>query len=257
MKNEHYQQMFGMALEGNGAMLKGYSLFHNYSFANQMWAMFQMIGRGIEISPIAPFKKWQALGRNVKKGEKAIELCMPFRFKDKETDKEKTVFTFQKKWFAMAQTEGEEVEFPAVEFDFDKALTALNIEKVHFDMVDGNCQGFAKPGRKIAINPLAEMPHKTFFHEMGHVLLGHCDNGSELIDDVTTKKSLKEVEAESVALCCMLALGIEGIEYPRGYIKAWLGSGEIPADSIKKIFKVADAILKAGKKSDEVIDKAE
>jgi antirestriction protein ArdC len=249
MKNEHYQAMFEKALEGDGKSLKGYSLFHRYSFANQMWAMMQMLDRGIEVSPIATFKKWQELGRNVQKGSKAIELCMPCTVKDKQkdgTEKPKTIFIFRKNWFAMSQTEGEEVQFPEVEFNFDKAVQTLGLTKEAFKYTDGNAQGYARKGKIFAINPIAEMPHKTFFHEVGHILLGHTEGESEFVDSVTTTRNIQEVEAESVALCCMLALGIEGIEYPRGYIKGWLQAEEIPADSIKKVFRVADQILKAG-----------
>ena len=246
MKNEIYESLFQSALEGEGKSLKAYSNFHNYSFGNQMYAMFQMIGRGIQVSPIATYKKWQELGRYVRKGEKAIELCVPFVKEDKETGKVTKFFNYKKNWFALSQTDGKDVEFPAVEFDFDVALENLNIKRVAFELVEGNVQGYAKAGREIAINPVAEMPHKTFFHELGHVLLGHCDGESALVDSVTTERNIKEVEAESVALCCMLALGIEGIEYPRGYIKNWLRGQEFPTDSIKKVFKVTDAILKAG-----------
>ena len=249
MKNELYEQMFEMALEGDGKHLKGYSNFHNYSFGNQMFAMMQMLGRGIEVSPIATFKKWQSLGRQVQKGQKAIELCMPVSKKEKDAngnEKVKTFFIFKKNWFAMSQTEGEDVEFPEIGFDYDKALEALNIKKVKFESVSGNTQGYAKKNREIAINPIAEMPHKTFFHEVAHILLGHVDKESEFVDSPTTQRNLMEVEAESVALCCMLALGLDGIEYPRGYIKGWLGKGEIPVDSKKKVFKITNEILRAG-----------
>ena len=38
--------------------------------------------------------------------------------------------------------------------------------------MNGNCQGYAK-GRQIAINPVAQMPAKTTFHELAHIELGH------------------------------------------------------------------------------------
>jgi len=36
---------------------------------------------------------------------------------------------------------------------------------IPFDSIDGNCQGFARK-RGIAINPVAQLPHKTLFHEL-------------------------------------------------------------------------------------------
>jgi hypothetical protein len=51
----------------------------------------------------------------------------------------------------------------------------------------------------------------------------------------------------------MLALGIEGIEFPRGYIKNWWKEKEIPADSIKKVFRVTNEILKSGQQKPEQV----
>jgi hypothetical protein len=59
---------------------------------------------------------------------------------------------------------------------------------------------------------------------------------------------LREVEAESVAMLVGAALGLPGVEESRGYIQHWNASGqEIPEASARKIFKVADQILKAGR----------
>ena len=49
----------------------------------------------------------------------------------------------------------------------------MNVERVPFDDLNGNIQGYARRGGKIAINPLAALPFKTLFHELGHSLL-HC-----------------------------------------------------------------------------------
>jgi len=44
------------------------------------------------------------------------------------------------------------------------------------------------------------------------------------------------------------ALNLPGIEEARGYIQAWFGVGQqIPESSARKIFKAADAILRAGR----------
>lgn len=251
MKNENYRQMYEFVLKGEGKILGAYSRFYQYSFANQMYAMFQMMARGIEISPLATFKKWQSLGRAVRKGEKAIEMCVPRTWTKEENGEEKEglYFVFLRKWFAMSQTDGEAVEFPEVAFDFDLALKNLGITKVPFERLDGNCQGYAskRDGKPvIAINPMADLPDKTFFHEVAHCLL-HLEGDAEFIDSKTTG-SLKEVEADSVALCCSIALGLEkNIPYAVGYIHHWRKDNEVPVESIKKIFRATDKILKAGK----------
>ena len=114
-----------------------------------------------------------------------------------------------------------------------------------FDYWDGNCLGYARE-RSIAINPVNPMPHKTRFHELAHVLLGHTTEG-EQNDGELTPRSLRECEAEAVALLCCAALGLPGVEYCRGYIQNWWGTGNpIPERSAQRVLKAADQILKAG-----------
>ena len=52
-----------------------YSAFHHYSIGNQILAMVQCQMRGLEPGPINTFPGWQALGRNLKRGERALILC--------------------------------------------------------------------------------------------------------------------------------------------------------------------------------------
>lgn len=96
------------------------------------------------------------------------------------------------------------------------------------------------------------MPHKTTFHELAHVQLGHTAEAS-FEDTETTPRSLREVEAECVALILCDTLELSGAEFSRGYIQDWLGDrNEIPTDSAQKIFKAADSILKAGQPRKEL-----
>ena len=67
-------------------------------------------------------------------------------------------------------------------------------------------------------------------------------------DGEVTPKSLREVEAESVALICCEALELSGAEYARGYIQHWIRGGEIPENSAQRIVQSADRILRAGTK---------
>jgi hypothetical protein len=195
------------------------------------------------------------LGRHVKRGEKAIELCMPVTCKrtvkeqaEDGTEAEKEIafkrFVYKRNWFMLSQTDGAAYEPPAIPaWDRARALRTLGVEEISFEMINGNCQGYAK-GRQIAINPVAEMPAKTTFHELAHIELGHT---SEAVHDSDTlPRSLKEAEAEAVALLCLESLGMPGSEYARGYIQSWLAGAEIPERSAQRIFAAADKILKAG-----------
>src|SRR5262249_38384715 len=143
-------------------------------------------------------------------------------------------------------TDGEPVEIPAIpNWDKDLALQALGITQVKFEATNGNIQGYAQK-RTVAVSPIAALPHKTLFHEIGHVVLGHTAE-SDFQDDERTPKSLREVEAEAVALLLCETLKLEGSEYCRGYIQNWLQGDVIPEKSAQKILGAADRILKAGR----------
>jgi antirestriction protein ArdC len=249
-----FAQLLQSAVTEPGTISRAYSAFHGYSIGNQLLAMFQCEARGIPIGPIATFMGWKEKGRHVRKGEKAIQLCMPVTCKRKgeaKADGESddvtfTRFVYRNNWFVLSQTEGSDVTLPTLPaWDADRALAALDVTRVEFAHPDGNCQGFAKQ-RSIAVSPVAAMPYKTTFHELAHVMLGHTAEG-EHADDELTPRNLCECEAEAVAMLCCAALNLPGVEYSRGYIQSWWGTGnEIPERSAQRILKVADQILKAG-----------
>src|SRR5437016_14068602 len=81
-----FRQLLEEAVSKPGALMKAYSLFWNYSLGNQILAFLQAAQRGIALGPIASFNRWKELGRHVKRGEKAIELCMPITLKRKTTE---------------------------------------------------------------------------------------------------------------------------------------------------------------------------
>lgn len=164
-------------------------------------------------------------------------------------------------WFVLSQTVplGENVQpLPApapLAWDGPKALSALDIQQVPFDLIDGNALGFARNRRLAAVS----LRVKTLFHEPAHVVLGHTtDNfrgegnvGLELSDGRELSRALIEVEAESVALLCLATLDLPGQEFCRGYIQHWLsgdggGVHDIPEKSAQRIFGAADRILCAG-----------
>ena len=242
-------------VEQEGIISACYSVFHDYSIGNQLLAYSQLKSRGLELSPIASYKKWQSLGRQVKKGEKALALLLPITVKKKDEDGNETgevfkVFKEKFNWFSLDQTEGEDFVAPVIQgWDAELALKNLDIEQVHFDHADGNCQGYARE-REIAVNPVAALPHKTRFHELAHVVLGHTTEGV-LSDSEHTPQDIREVEAESVAYILCKTLNLAGDKESRGYVQHWLGSQEISDKSAQRIFSAADKILKAGKQQVE------
>jgi antirestriction protein ArdC len=235
-----------------GIISSAYSTFHDYSLGNCLLAWSQAEERKIPLGPIATYAKWQALGRQVRRGEKAIWLCQPVTIKKRnegaeQDDEVVTLFTYKPKWFFLAQTDGPEIAAVATPgWDRTRALAGLHIAEEPFAALDGNCQGYAHH-RTIAVSPVAAHPLKTFTHEVAHVVLGHTTEQTQTDSDLTPR-TLREVEAEATAMLVCAALGLPGVELSRGYIQHWNGTGnEIPEKSCQRIFKAADAILKAGR----------
>jgi hypothetical protein len=256
-----FAELLQSAVSEPGVLSAAYRQFHNYSLGNQLLALSQCLSRGIAPGPLATFPRWRALGRHVKRGEKAITLCMPVTVKragqpEEGTDDPAffTRFVHRPSWFVLAQTDGMEIAgIPCPHWNAHRALAALNVQEVPFEHIDGNCLGFARE-RSIAINPVNPLPHKTRFHELAHVLLGHTAEG-EQNDGELTPRSLRECEAETVALLCCGALDLPGVEFSRGYIQYFWGTGNpIPERSAQRILKAADQILKAGTTEDEGIE---
>jgi len=272
-----WAELLASAVRQPGTISAAYTRFWDYSVGNQILAMMQCMVRGIEPGPIHTFKGWIELGRHVKKGEKAISLCMPVQVRrkpsltatrppgtnvgsgandqpsrsggallDQGSSSLVTHFTYKSLWFVLSQTEGAEyVRTEVPEWSEGRALQALAVDRVRFDHPNGNCQGYAL-ARSIAVSPIAELPHKTLFHELAHIVLGHTAEGTTLDDHDLTPRNLREVEAECVALICCESLALAGMCECRGYVQHWLGTDAIPDRSAQRIFKAADAILKAG-----------
>lgn len=249
-----WQQILTDAVNRPGMLLDAFHAFHNYSLGNQILAWMQCAARELPVGPLATYKRWQALGRQVRKGEKALCLYQPrtYRARPEEGDEDaegetRTTFVLRPAWFVLAQTDGGDAEPQAVPgWDPEVALARLGITRVPFEMMEGNVLGYASPReRTVAINPVDPTPLKTLFHELAHVVLHADDPASAETADLP--RNLREVEAEGVALLLSDALGVPGAEYSRGYIQNWWGAGEeIPARNASRIIRASDMILRAG-----------
>src|SRR6478735_7005097 len=130
-----FAELLASAVTEPGILSSAYQQFHTYSLGNQLLAWSQCLERGIRPGPLATFPRWKALGRYVRRGEKALTLCMPVaitrRDESEETDSEGTVFrrfVYRPNWFVLAQTEGQELApAPVPSWDANRALAALNV----------------------------------------------------------------------------------------------------------------------------------
>src|SRR5438128_8832639 len=123
-----WQTILRDAISRPGTISEAYSRFHNYSVGNQLLALFQCSARNLQPGTIATFMRWKELGRHVKKGEKAITLCMPVRCKTTQTVEMNqggatesqemeiswTRFVYRNHWFVLSQTDGAEYQPEAI-----------------------------------------------------------------------------------------------------------------------------------------------
>jgi hypothetical protein len=78
---------------------------------------------------------------------------------------------------------------------------------------------------------------KTLTHELAHIL---CEHESRR---TTTPRSLREVEAESVACIVGAVCGLDTLDYSVPYVANWAGDRDVAHLSAARVLKVADAIL--------------
>jgi hypothetical protein len=261
------------ALTVPGKMSNAYSRFYHYSFLN-MVLVYMQTGK---LEPVATFKKWVALGRNVVRGQKALFVNHPRPvykrdeagntvLKDGKPVIAFTMFIPKATVFQLFQTDGPELQMPETpEWNKDEALKVLDIEEVKFSHSDGNTQGYSV-NRTFALNPVAVSPFKTMIHELAHIVLGHTDK--ESLAEYQTHRGIKEFQAEAVALLVSRELEVEGFDESasRAYIQNWLGidRGSVPDQLtwndeiedvdlvndqvVREIFSVTEKILIAGRK---------
>jgi antirestriction protein ArdC len=245
------------ALNAPGALGNTYTRFYGYSFLNQIRLMMQGVAE-----PVATYNRWLELGRQVRKGSKAKVVLAPVLVGRDAKDANGNVvlgndgkprkhqilvgFRDSRTVFGYSDTEGDElppVELPG--WDTDTALATLGVDRVAFDMINGNAQGFSfedDNGRHVAINPTAVYPAKTLLHELAHLILGHCKDGDH------THRGVAEFEAESTAY--LVAKELELLDWDtaesRAYIQTWLGGTEVTDDHVQRIFAAVNKILTAG-----------
>lgn len=243
----HFSALLKQAVSEPGKLKEVYNLnFWHYSFGNCLLASMECWARGITLGPIATYKGWLDKGRQVRKGEKAITLCMPVTGKKREGEEDEffTRFVYRNNWFVLSQTEGEEYHIEETPiWNKQKALETLKIEETEFSSTMGEIGGYAVENR-LSINPLNNNPTSTLYHEMAHIVLGHTGPNRKTEN---LPHTIKELEAECTALFCLESLGLSGSEYCRGYIQAYIEKGgSISEKMARRIFKATDSILRAG-----------
>lgn len=251
------------------------SKFHKYSYRNSLLIMMQ----NPAATCVAGYKAWQKnFNRNVKKGEKGIQILAPTPVHvEKEMDKldpdtgkpildsdgnkvkevvDVIIPRFKPVYvFDIAQTEGEPLPQLANELkgnireydDFITALKSVSPFKVEFEDIRNGSKGYCSPiQHKIAIKEgMSQIQTvKTMIHEITHADL-HVDNELRIPDGA--ERRTEEVEAESVAFIVCSHYGIDTSDYSFGYIAAW--------SSNKELEELGRSLASIQKQSSDLIDR--
>jgi antirestriction protein ArdC len=253
-----WQATLTEALNAPGSLGNTYRRFYPYSFLNQIRLSMQGVRE-----PVATYRRWIELGRQVRKGSTAKVVLAPVMVSRDAKDTNGNVvvgsdgkarkrqvlvgFRDSRTVFGFSDTDGDElppVDLPG--WDVETALASLGVDRVPFDMVDGNAQGYAfqdDNGRHLALNPTAAYPAKTLLHELAHLTLGHCQHGDE------THRGVAEFGAEATAY--LVAKELDLIAWnpaeSRAYIQNWLGGTDTNDDNVFRIFAAVNKILVAGR----------
>lgn len=235
--------------------LKTMAKFHTYSLNNTILISMQRP----DATLVTGYERWKSMGRQVKKGEKAIRIIAPAPVKEKRQQKkldeenkpvldengdpemEEVDVTVQKykvtNVFDISQTEGDPIETldmaeltAGVEnyAEFLQAVEKVAPVPIRFDELTGQTKGyFHTVKREIVIQKgMAESQTlKTAIHETAHSLLHNKEKMAEQED--LKNRQTKEVEAESVAFVVCSAFGLDTSEYSFPYIAGWSSGKEM------------------------------
>ena len=219
--------------------------FHRYSFGNCQLIAYQRP----DATQVAGFRAWQALGRQVRKGERAIRILAPMSVKDRdeqgnETDEHRTFFRAVPV-FDVSQTDGDRLpEAPREPITGDSHASYVEqleqyarslgytVEREALESAGGYCD--AKRQRIVVSSNVdsANAHVRVLVHELAHALgVGYADYGREVAEVI--------VETATVIVCGSVGLDTSGESIP--YIAGW---GEQDLDAIRRHAAKVDEIAR-------------
>lgn len=240
--------------------LKFSKYFHNYSFNNMLLIFSQME----DATYVAGFKKWQSMGRKLKKGAKGIQILYPIKRKitskiegqssllddDNKKVEEKTIeyFTFRPTYvFDISQTVGKPMPLEDKRLkssnmkDFFEFLQRFSVYPIIEKQIYNGVQGYYSPAKKhIVLNKDLSIDDKAsvLLHELTHALY----------DDFNYKedRNLSETFVESVAYIVADYFGLDTSRCSFNYITYWSkGDIKVILELGDKIQKTANEFIKS------------
>ena len=247
--------------EGFAEYLRTMARFHTYSFNNV--ALIQ--AQRPEATRVAGYRAWQALGRQVRKGEKGMIVFVPHRRRVREEEDpergqgegegreepaRKILAGFGLgRVFDVAQTDGEplaegptpqELEGTSSAAEaVDRRLSRFLVgEGVRLSKEDtGRANGFYRPADKLIAmsdRPSGDQRTKTLVHEAAHWLADH--RGSVARSDA-------ETVAESSAFVVLSHFGIDAGAYTFPYVAHWAQDKAVLKRNLTEVQGVAAGLI--------------
>jgi len=234
--------------------LKTMGRFHNYSLGNAILIGFQKP----DATHVAGFRKWQKLGRYVKKNEKGIAIMAPIvrRKKavhaddeeDKQERQEETALAFKTAYvFDISQTDGKPLpSFARVNGDpgvyierLKEYITSRGIILEYSESI-GSAEGVSAGGLiKLKKGLPAAEELSVLAHELAHEVL-HVNR-----NNMPKDKKVRETEAEAVAFVVCHGIGLDANSASSDYIQLYNGDKETLMQSLERIQRTAAEILEA------------
>ena len=230
--------------------------FHHYSFNNIVLIYSQMK----EATQVAGFKKWQSMGRKLKKGVHGIQIIYPIKRKytkiiegqdslldDNNKEQEVEYMTYRYTYvYDISQTVGKPLplENNALNSDnkkeFYKFLKTFSPYKIEEEDIFGTAKGYwIEKEQKIIIKKSLSIDDKVsvLLHELTHAFYDDFDYKED--------RNLSETFVESVAFIVADYFDLDTSLCSFEYIASWVGEDtKIILELGNKIQKCANSFIK-------------
>ena len=221
--------------------------FHRYSLGNQILIFSQYPNA----TRVAGYHTWQKFKRQVQRGEKAIKILAPSKYKktvlNEETGKEEEeehLYFRTVNVFDVSQTEGEPLpDLMAVGEKDDKVIFTRLLEfaasqNIKVAMRELNGAGGYSSGGLIAIETRNNLTRQTgtLIHELAHEILHQGEDAER-----PETRQQKEIEAEVTAWIVSQYLGVER-KSPQ-YLKAWGADEKTIYASLERIREAVNVMI--------------
>lgn len=246
------------------AYLSFVAKFHHYSLSNQLLILIQRP----DATRVAGYRKWEEMGRHVRKGEHGISILAPRTAKvpDEERDESKpkyrvigyttvSVFDIAQTDGADIPTDGQTITEDAPEGLIDDLIGAIMARgfSVSYEAMSGGREGYTTTDdskRVVVREGLNDGSRaRVLAHELGHIAAGHIERAEEYHTGHGGQRRQMEVEADSISYVLLRANGMSaevGGANAR-YVAGWQGKDkETVKQAAQNISKAVKSLLDDG-----------